>query len=499
MKQLLPFALLLLPLFGSAADKEPERPVARWPQWRGSDRLNLSSDKGLLTRWPDDGPPSAWQVNGIGQGVGTVAIVGGKIYLLGHRDKDEYLTAIDEATGKPLWSVPLGPSQKEYDPMRWLSQRTALVDDGRVYSVTAKGESTCVDADTGKVLWRKDFVKDFQGRRGGFGVCDQLLIDGNQLIIVPGGMTSVAALDKKTGETIWKCPIADSAAYVGAVVVEAKEVRKHYVAVLHQGLVGVSTDGKVLWRNTQFKGNTADSCTPNILANKLFGAENYSRGVILLELTNNAEGVEAQQIDAQAMATPSWHEMVACVGDHIYLGSNQDVFCLELKTGKILWKDLGTDKKLRLPYSGTWADAWLYLRTQQGMVYLVKVSPEGHSIDGEFKVPDYNKPKSGSTSPVVAGGRLYVRDDERLFCYDVLQGSKPGKPSLFEAPPVVKGEEPPKKSGEPDAIYAPTPQDVVEKMLELVKIDKIETLVDLGCGDGRIVVHDLTPDERAKW
>jgi len=488
--------LLLLPapsnpLSASFAEKAIVRPKSHWPQWRGPDRLNLSPDKGLLAKWPKDGPPLVWQVNGIGQGVGPPSVVNGKVYILGHRDKDEYLTAIEEATGKPLWSVPVGPSRKEYDPMRWLSQRTPLVDDGRVFSVTARGDLTCVHADTGKMLWRKDYQKDFAGQRGGFGICDQLLVDGDKLIGVPGGKSAtVVALDKRTGEPIWKCPLGESAAYVGAVLVNAKGVRKHYVAVTGMGLVGISPEGKLLWRNERFKYNTANSCTPNILGNKLFCTQNYGRGALLLELKDKDEGVEAQAIYHQRMSTPSWHEMVACVADHAYVGINQGVACLELNTGKILWQDLKSTKTHRPPFSGTWAEGRLYLRTQQGVVLLVKVSPEGLSIEGTFQLAGV-KPKAGSTTPVITGGRLFLRDEERLFCYDILEGSKVGKPAIFDAPPIAKSEERPVKPGserEPDAIYVPTPQDVVEKMLELAKIQKNETVVDLGCGDGRIVV-----------
>jgi precorrin-6B methylase 2 len=466
------------------------RTAGHWPQWRGPDRLNLSSDKGLLEKWPMEGPPLLWQVNGVGQGVGPAAVAAGKVYILGHRDKDEHLTAVDETTGKPLWSVALGPSRKEYDPMRWLSQRTPLVDGERIYAVTAMGQLACVNAVAGKRLWHKDYARDFEGRRGAFGVCDQLVIDGDQLIAVPGGKSAtVIALNKRTGAVIWKCPAGDTAGYVGAVVVNGKGVRKHYVAVTAQGLVGVSTEGKVLWRNERFRSSTANSCTPNILGNKLFWTQNYGRGAILLELSDVGDGVEARQEYRQALATPSWHEMVVCVGNHAYVGINSGVCCLELATGKILWQGLRAGKEYRPPFSGTWADGRLYLRTQQGTVLLVKVTPEGNAIEGQFQLPGV-KTKAGSTAPVVTAARLYLRDEERLFCYDVLHGSKPGKPAVFEAPPLGKGEKPkePGTEREADAIYVPTPHDVVEKMLELAKVKKTDTLVDLGCGDGRIVV-----------
>src|SRR5262249_24527277 len=158
-----------------------------------------------------------WQVTGCGEGVGSVAVASGRVYLLGQRDGFECLSALDESTGKPLWCVPLGKAVKQFEPMRWLSQRTPLVDGQRVYGFTAAGELVCARSDSGKLLWRKDYVKDFGGRRGGFGWCDQLLVDGLRLIGVPGGKdASVVALDKTTGQTIWKCAADAPAQYVGA-------------------------------------------------------------------------------------------------------------------------------------------------------------------------------------------------------------------------------------------------------------------------------------------
>jgi outer membrane protein assembly factor BamB/precorrin-6B methylase 2 len=472
--------------------KASDRRAGHWPQWRGPNRLNVSSDKGLLDTWPKDGPPLLWRVNGIGEGVGTVAVAAGKVYVLGHRDKYEHLIAMEEATGKPLWSMPLGESFKEYDPMRWLSQRTPLVDGDRVYAVTARGDLVCVGAATGKWLWTRSYPKDFAGKRGSFGVCDQLLVDGDRLVCVPGGSTAtVTALDKRTGKPIWKAPLGDPAAYVGAVLVGGPGVKKHYVAVTASGLVGVSTEGKLLWRNELLGRNTALSCTPNVLGNRLFCAGNYGRGVVLLELSNTAGGVEAKQLYHQKLSTPSWHEMVICLGDHAYVGTNAGLCCLDLKSGEILWQEKRKDARgLRPPYSGTCADGHLYLRTQQGFVLLVEASPKGHAIKGSFQIPEA-KPKPGSTAPVVTGGRLYLRDHDRLFCFDVRKGSKPGKPAVHTAAPPMTTEDGPAKTAREHgtaAIYVPTPQDVVEKMLELAAVKKTETLVDLGCGDGRIVV-----------
>jgi hypothetical protein len=183
--------------------------------------------------------------------------------------------------------------------------------------------------------------------------------------------------------------------------------------------------------------------------------------------------------------------MVICFGEHAYVGTNSGLYCLQLKSGEVVWQEKpGSDRRLRPPYSGTCADGHLYLRTQLGFVLLVEASPKGHAIKGSFQIPEA-KPRPGSTAPVVTGSRLYLRDHDRLFCYDVHKGGKPGKLVVHTAPPPATSEDGPARTARdpvPDAIYVPTPQDVVEKMLELAAVKKTETLVDLGCGDGRIVV-----------
>jgi outer membrane protein assembly factor BamB len=458
-----------------------------WPQWRGVDRRNISTEKGLLDRWPREGPPLLWQVNGLGEGVGTVAIAGRRVYLLGHRGSDECLTALEEATGKPLWSVPLGQAVKEHVVMRWLSQRTPLVDEDRVYAVTARGELVCVRATDGKRLWSKNYRDDFEGQRGVFGVCDQLLVDGVRLVCVPGGPSAtVTALHKHTGEPLWKCPLGDRAQYVGAVVSEGGGVR-HYVAATSQGLVGVSTSGRLLWRYTRSSWSRPNSCTPNVLGNRLFCGCNYSQGVVLLELKAGTGEVEVKELYQKPLATPAWHEMIVCLGDHAYVGTTRGLVCLELATGAVVWEEQKADGGIAGQVTGTCADGRLYLRGTSGQVALVEANPKRFVLQGLLQIPDAQM-KPGSTAPVVAGGRLYLRDDGRLFCYAVTKDVPAGKPVVFAVPPAKALPARVDGKREPDAIFVPTPQDVVEKMLELAKIRKSDVVVDLGCGDGRLVV-----------
>jgi hypothetical protein len=184
---------------------------------------------------------------------------------------------------------------------------------------------------------------------------------------------------------------------------------------------------------------------------------------------------------------------VICLSEHAYVGTNNGLCCLDVKTGKILWQEKPPAKSRRpggAIYTGTCADGRLYLRTPAGAVLLVEVTPKAHTIRGSFQIPGAVA-KPGATAPVVTGGRLYLRDEDRLYCHDVRKGSKPGKPAVHTAPLPATSEDAPNRITRergPDAIYVPTPPEVVEKMLELAAIKKTETLVDLGCGDGRIVV-----------
>jgi hypothetical protein len=184
---------------------------------------------------------------------------------------------------------------------------------------------------------------------------------------------------------------------------------------------------------------------------------------------------------------PPWYEATLAVGGHVYVGFRGGLRCLEMETGKVLWEASGIDGDASM----TCADGHLYLRAQDGKVVRVEASPRGCVLKGSLRVPDA-QPKRGATAPVVAGGRLYLRDDDRLFAYDLAEGARaaPVPPEAVAVPPgPLPGTLPPaRREGEPDAVFVPTPQDVVEKMLELAGVGEGDVVYDLGCGDGRVVV-----------
>jgi outer membrane protein assembly factor BamB len=191
-----------------------ERAAGHWPQWRGPQRDGVSKEAGLLKEWPEKEPPLAWQATGLGDGVGSVAIEGGRVLVLGKSGDHEQLTALEESTGRKLWAVPVGPAVKgESSLMRWLSQRTPTADGDRVYAFTARGELACLNVADGQEAWRKDYPRDFAGLTGSWGWCDRPLVDGDRLICTPGGKdATVVALDKETGAVAWRCAVPDNRA-----------------------------------------------------------------------------------------------------------------------------------------------------------------------------------------------------------------------------------------------------------------------------------------------
>jgi outer membrane protein assembly factor BamB len=460
---LIALALAALACFPRAATADD------WPQWRGPDRSNVSAETGLLKEWPKDGPPLVWRVEGLGHGVASVAVAGGRLFTLGYRGDDEFAIALDVKDGKKVWEARLGPAVAENSLMRWLSQRTPTVDGERLYAFTASGELICLETANGRELWRKHYTQDFEGRRGVFGYCDYPLVDGERLLCTPGGAkATVVALDKKTGTTIWATalPGNSAASYGSATVAEIGGVRQ-YVNLLPSGLVGLATaDGKLLWSYDRFnKTRTYHTYAPIVSDDCVFCASTSS-GFALVKLTRAGDGFRAEEVYFRQQQLQPWLGSPVLVGRHVYLcGLGGTPLCVELATGNVAW---GPERVGAGHACLTCADGHLYLRYADGRVVLAEATPTGYTQKGSFTIPRATR-DPGWTFPVVAGGRLYLRDQDALLCYDVAD-RKPRGP---------RG---------PQPIFVPTPHDVVAKMLELARVTRDDIVYDLGCGDGRILV-----------
>jgi outer membrane protein assembly factor BamB len=403
--------LILMPGFAAAQSVD-------WAQFRGPNRDGVSRETGLLKEWPKDGPKVVWQARGIGGGYASVSLAGDKIFTLGNQKGMTFAFALERETGKALWSAEVGKQGGNLGC-------TPTVDGDLLYAVGQEGDLVCVETGGGKVLWRKSFVADFGGECGGWRYTESPLVDGDRVIVTPGGRDSMVALDKKKGEILWKCglPGAEKAGYSSIVVAEVGGVRQ-YVQLLHNSLIGVEArTGKLLWRygesGRRFGNNTANIPTPIVKGDLVFCAAGYGRGAALLRLVPEGGGVKAEEVYFVKELTNK-HGGVILVGDHLY-GDRDDrgnPFCADFKTGKIV---PGWEARADTPGKGsvavTSADGHLYFRYENGHVALVEADPTGYKEKSAFQVSKTRGPSWAH--PVVAGARLYLREQDTLWCFDL--------------------------------------------------------------------------------
>jgi outer membrane protein assembly factor BamB len=384
-----------------------------WPQWQGPDRTARSSETGLLQEWPTGGPPLAWKTSGLGLGFSTPTVSAGRVFTMGNRGKTEYVLALAESDGKELWAAEVGPVRS--DGGSYPGPRCSpTVDGDRVYALGLVGDLLCLSVDTGAVGWRKDLVKDFGGARGGWGYSESPLVDGDKLLCTPGGRkATLVALDKKTGETIWQgvVPQGDGAAYASIIAVDLAG-RRQYVQFLAGGVVGLSADGRFRWRYDHPHNTTANCSTPIFQGGCVFAASDYGTGGGLVRLTADGDAVRAREV----YFTPhmkNHHGGVVLVGDYLYGADDALLTCLEFKTGKLKWAERRAGKG-----SIAYADGRLYYRNENGPVMLVEANPDQYVEHGRFEQPRRSD-QPAWPHPVLANGRLYLRDQDRLFCYSV--------------------------------------------------------------------------------
>ena len=486
-------ATILLVLTSCAAQPDG----GSWPQWRGPRRDNVCDEKGLLKEWPAGGPPLALMVDGIGEGIAGIVVANGRIFAMGFMGDSEFLTALDEKTGERLWAVPIGTKKGKVDStlMRWLMQRAPTVDEDRVYAFSGDGTLVCAKVRDGRILWRKNHSADLGGKTSAWGLCDYPLVDGERVLtVVDGGEPAMVALNKRTGDLIWRAstpPLEEKTGWEGewaaTVVSHAGGVRQ-YVAVLKNGAFGFrSEDGKILWRHEQgVPGGYHYPRTPLVSGNSLFLLSGHSGGLDRLNLSPDGTGVAvAAQYVERKTSQLFTQDSAVLVGDHLYAQCRPNwLTCIDADSGKVVWN---TRLSFRGNSSFVYAEGCLVMHNSDATVALVAITPEKMTERSTFKMPE--RPNgSGAAAPVIAGGRLYLRDEARLYGYELREG-RPGPEApvrrVFPPParPVVAD---PQNPGQ--AVFVPTPQDVVAQMVQLAKVGKDDVLYDLGSGDGRIVL-----------
>jgi len=390
-----------------------------WPQWQGPHRDGMTEETGLMKSWPEGGPERVWLFENCGSGYAGFSIVGDKLFTMAGRDDKCQLIALDANTGKELWSVELGP-MLEND---WGNgpRSTPTVENGFVYALGGKGTLVCVRAKDRSEVWRTNLIDDLAGTEPNWGYAESVLLDGDLLLCTPGGKEgAIAALDKATGKVRWRATELDDTAHYSSILRAEINGQPKYVQLLEKRLVGVSPDdGRLLWQS-EFPGRVAVIPTPIVQGNKVFATAGYGAGCTLVEISPENEATEVYD-EKTRKRMKNHHGAVIRVGDYLY-GHSDDVgwICMDFATGEQKWREREVLGKGAIAY----ADGMFYcLSEDDGQVALIDASPDGWQEHGRFTLDPQTKIRSDRgkiwTHPVVANGKLYLRDQDLVYCYDV--------------------------------------------------------------------------------
>lgn len=395
----------------------PEWAVADdWPQWRGPNRDGICAETGLLESWPEAGPPRAWKAKGLGGGYSSPSIVDEKVFGTGYSDEKEIVWALSAADGKKLWSTPTGKVAELYEEVDYAEgpRATPTVDGGFVFVIGAAGHLSCLEAEKGTLVWTRNLVTDLGGKlMSDWGYSEAPLVDSDKVICTPGGPKgAVAALDRKTGEVIWQSKdLQDPAGYTSLVAAEIGGV-KQYVVLTGASVAGINPkDGGVLWQEKRI-GRTAVVPTPIVNGNHVLVSSGYAVGSQLFEVSESGGTFAVKKVYASKKLKNDFGGVIK-IGDQVYGSSGVVLVCMDFNTGEDVWK------KRTIGGGGLlYADGHFYLRNDRGLVALLKATPEALVEKGQFEESDRSDHKSWPT-PVISNGRLYLRDQGTMTCYDV--------------------------------------------------------------------------------
>lgn len=383
--------------------------AAEWPQWRGPERNGISPETGLLKAWPSGGPPLVWKTQGLGAGYSAFSLSRGLLFTQGQRDNQEFVLALDLKTGAKVWETPTGEPYRE---QRGDGPRgTPTLDGDRLYAMAADGMLVCLEQRTGKKIWALDLAKKFEARVPHWAYSESPLVDGDRLIVTPGGRgAAIVALNKNTGETVWKS-LSDRAGYSSAVAFDLGGI--HQMAILTgEAAVGLNLkNGEPLWRYDKVSNRTANIATPIYRDGAIFVSTAYGTGCALLRLTPEGGGVKASEVYFSREMMNHYSTSVL-VGDYLYGYSNAILTAMKFATGEVAWKDRGVGKG-----SVTYAEGKLYALGEDGVVGLIEATPAGYKEISRFEISRGQYPTW--TPIVISGGRMYLREQDRLYCYDI--------------------------------------------------------------------------------
>jgi outer membrane protein assembly factor BamB len=407
--------------------------AADWPQFRGPERNGKSSEADLLEEWPEDGPPLAWKAEGIGGGYSSVSAVGDRVYTMGDLADGQFVFAVERPAGKILWRTRVGPAHKDsYGGPR----ATPTVDGERLYVVSTEGGVVCLEAADGAEVWRRSLPDEFGGKlmkaRGTYDWrwSESPLVDGGRVVVSPGQPEALmVALNKKTGEEIWRTGGADlgpkgldGAGYASALVSEAGG-RRQYVQLVGRGLIGVDAkSGKLLWSYNRVANDVANIPAPLVRGDHVFASTGYGTGAALVKIVRQGKQYASNEVYFLDAGTMQNHHGGMILDDGtVYTGTGHNKgfpLAVDFETGKVVWgpeRNEGKESAAIL-----YADGRLYFRYQDGRMILVEATRDGYRERGNFVIPHVEK--QSWAHPAISDGQLLLREQNTLYAFDVRAG-----------------------------------------------------------------------------
>ena len=400
--------------------------AADWPQWRGPSRTGISTETGLLRQWPAAGPRLVWRIDNLGDGFSTPSVVGERMYIIVNEGmQNEMVKALNVADGKTAWSTRIGrvgnPDQQPSYPG---ARSTPTVDGDMLYALGSDGDLAALDVKTGAMKWKKSLRADFGGVPGVWAYSESPLVDGDRLVVTPGGKTSLVALDKRTGAVQWRStvPGSEPAAYSSVAIAQVGDI-KQYVTFLDKGLVAVdASTGAFLWRdNRTAQGSPANIPTP-VVGNGIVYHATGSVGGAAVRLMAKQGKVSMQPLYAEKRL-PGENGGSVLVDGTMYGTNSASLMAVDFATGALKWQERGIGTA-----SIAIADGLLFMHGENGDVALVEASPAAYRERGRFTPPNQPQRRGGGAPtgpskawahPVVANGRMYIRDLGTMWAYDV--------------------------------------------------------------------------------
>ena len=384
---------------------------AEWPQWRGALRSGVSNETGLLPSWPDGGPAILWSASDLGAGYGSVALSGPHAYVQGLQNRQSVVHALDRESGTRIWTRAIGRgATNDRGPG---PRGTPTVDGDRLYVLSEAGDLACLRTADGSVVWTRNILSDFGGRNLSWLISESPLVDGDRVFVSPGGRgAGMVALDKVSGETIWRATdLHDPAGYASAVVADIQGVRTIVTFTAAAGVGVRASDGRLLWRHARPSNRTANITTPIVQGNRVFYTSAYGTGGALLTLTA-ADGTLRAEETYFTRDLQNHHGGVVLVNGYLYGFHNAILTAMEFATGRVAWRHRSVGKG-----SVAYADGRLYIVGETNTVGLAEVTPDGYRETGRFTIADEGYP--AWAHPAISDGRLYIRNQATLTAYDI--------------------------------------------------------------------------------